>query len=187
MSKKIIVSGLVGFLLLGAGVAFASGVTTNATTYLTPAAVTFTNTVTSTDVVYNTTSGVLVCYVSSGVTSGSLNSLCTSGGSFNAASSTIGSYALLQTSATTCGTAGYNYSTCQAQATTLSEADFQVTQGVPVLGGADVAVLGTSMLSPFVQGTEYTVETFGPPLFWILLAIAVFFAIYHRVKVGRWL
>jgi hypothetical protein len=60
-------------------------------------------------------------------------------------------------------------------------------QSVPTVGTSDIAAVGAPILTAFIGGTEYTLETFGPPLFWILLAIAVFFAIYHRVKVGHWL
>lgn len=60
-------------------------------------------------------------------------------------------------------------------------------QSVPTVGTADIATVGGAMLSPVITGSEYTLQTFGPPLFMLLLVFAVFFAIYHRVKVGHWL
>jgi hypothetical protein len=60
-------------------------------------------------------------------------------------------------------------------------------QSVPTVGTSDIATVGGAMLSPVISGSEYTLQTFGPPLFMLLLVFAVFFAIYHRVKVGHWL
>ncbi len=60
-------------------------------------------------------------------------------------------------------------------------------QSVPTVGTSDIAAVGGAMLAPVVSGSEFTLQTFGPPLFMLLLVIAVFFAIYHRVKVGHWL
>jgi hypothetical protein len=58
---------------------------------------------------------------------------------------------------------------------------------VPSVGSSDIAYVGGPILGAFIGPSEYVLITFGPPLFVILLVFAVFFAIYHRVKVGRWL
>jgi len=60
-------------------------------------------------------------------------------------------------------------------------------QSVPTVGTTDIANVGAPILTAMISNSEYVLETFGPPLFVILLVFAVFFAIYHRVKVGRWL
>lgn len=60
-------------------------------------------------------------------------------------------------------------------------------QAVPTVGTSDIAAVGAPILTALIGGSEYTLETFGPPLFFLLLVFAVFFAIYHRVKVGHWL
>ncbi len=60
-------------------------------------------------------------------------------------------------------------------------------QTVPTVGTTDIAAVGAPVMTAFITGSEYVLETFGPPLFYILLVFAVFFAIYHRVKVGHWL
>lgn len=60
-------------------------------------------------------------------------------------------------------------------------------QSVPTVGTSDIAAVGSPILSAMISNSEYVLETFGPPLFVILLVFAVFFAIYHRVKVGHWL
>lgn len=58
---------------------------------------------------------------------------------------------------------------------------------VPSVASSDIAAVGGPMLGAFIYPGEWVLENFGPPLFVILLVFAVFFAIYHRVKVGRWL
>lgn len=60
-------------------------------------------------------------------------------------------------------------------------------QSVPTVGTTDIASVGAPILTALISGSEYTLITFGPPLFFLLLVFAVFFAIYHRVKVGHWL
>lgn len=60
-------------------------------------------------------------------------------------------------------------------------------QSVPTVGTSDVAAVGGPILTSLVTMSEYVLETFGPPLFWISAVIALFFAIYHRAKTGRWL
>lgn len=60
-------------------------------------------------------------------------------------------------------------------------------QTVPTVGTTDIAAVGGPILTAVISNSEYTLETFGPPLFVLLLVFAVFFAIYHRVKVGHWL
>ncbi len=60
-------------------------------------------------------------------------------------------------------------------------------QSVPTVGTTDIANVGAPILTAMISNSEYVLETFGPPLFVILLVFAVFFAIYHRVKVGHWL
>lgn len=60
-------------------------------------------------------------------------------------------------------------------------------QSVPTVGTSDIAAVASPVMTVFINDSEYVLETFGPPLFVILLVFAVFFAIYHRVKVGRWL
>ena len=60
-------------------------------------------------------------------------------------------------------------------------------QTVPTVGTTDIAQVGSPILTAMISNSEYVLETFGPPLFVILLVFAVFFAIYHRVKVGHWL
>lgn len=60
-------------------------------------------------------------------------------------------------------------------------------QSVPTVGTSDIAAVGSPILTAMISNSEYVLETFGPPLFVILLVFAVFFAIYHRVKVGHWL
>ena len=60
-------------------------------------------------------------------------------------------------------------------------------QSFPTVGTTDIANVGAPILTALITNSEYTLETFGPPLFVILLVFAVFFAIYHRVKVGHWL
>jgi hypothetical protein len=60
-------------------------------------------------------------------------------------------------------------------------------QSVPTVGTSDIAAVGAPILTAMISNSEYVLITFGPPLFVILLVFAVFFAIYHRVKVGHWL
>lgn len=60
-------------------------------------------------------------------------------------------------------------------------------QSVPTVGTSDIADVGAPILTAVIDNSKYVLETFGPPLFVLLLAFAVFFAIYHRVKVGHWL
>lgn len=60
-------------------------------------------------------------------------------------------------------------------------------QSVPTVGTSDIAAVGSPILTAMISNSEYVLEVFGPPLFVILLVFAVFFAIYHRVKVGHWL
>lgn len=60
-------------------------------------------------------------------------------------------------------------------------------QSVPTVGTTDMAAVGAPILTSLVTMTEYVLQTFGPPLFWISAVIALFFAIYHRAKTGRWL
>lgn len=60
-------------------------------------------------------------------------------------------------------------------------------QTVPTVGTSDIAAVGGPILSALVTSFEYSLETFGPPLFFIGAVIAVFFAIYHRVRYGTWL
>lgn len=60
-------------------------------------------------------------------------------------------------------------------------------QSVPTVGTTDIAQVGAPILTAVISNSEYVLETFGPPLFVLLLVFAVFFAIYHRVKVGHWL
>ena len=60
-------------------------------------------------------------------------------------------------------------------------------QSIPTVGTSDIAAVAAPVMTVFISDSEYVLETFGPPLFVILLVFAVFFAIYHRVKVGHWL
>ena len=60
-------------------------------------------------------------------------------------------------------------------------------QSVPTVGSSDIAAVGAPIMTALITNSEYVLETFGPPLFVLGLLIAVFFAIYHRVKVGHWL
>ena len=60
-------------------------------------------------------------------------------------------------------------------------------QSVPTVGTTDIAQVGAPILTALISNSEYVLITFGPPLFVLLLVFAVFFAIYHRVKVGHWL
>ena len=57
----------------------------------------------------------------------------------------------------------------------------------PKVATSDIAIVGGTILGAFIYPSEWVLETFGPPLFVLLLVFAVFFAIYHRIKVGRWL
>jgi len=68
-----------------------------------------------------------------------------------------------------------------------SESTYQIVLAVPQVATSDIAIVGGTILGSFIYPSEWVLETFGPPLFVILLVFAVFFAIYHRVKVGRWL
>lgn len=56
---------------------------------------------------------------------------------------------------------------------------------VPIVGTADIGNVGGTMLTAVVNGSEYTLKTFGPPLFWFLLILALFFAIYYGYKWWR--
>lgn len=60
-------------------------------------------------------------------------------------------------------------------------------QTVPTVGTSDIAAVGGPVLTALINSFEYTLITFGPPLFYIGAVIAVFFAIYHRVRYGTWL
>lgn len=76
------------------------------------------------------------------------------------------------------GTGYYNESTYTLTAPPLM---------VPSVASSDIAAVGSPILGAFIYPAEWVLQNFGPPLFVILLVFAVFFAIYHRVKVGRWL
>ncbi len=60
-------------------------------------------------------------------------------------------------------------------------------QTVPTVGTSDIQAVGAPIMTALISNSEYVLETFGPPLFVLGLVIAVFFAVYHRVKVGHWL
>lgn len=180
-------AGVIASLIAGVAMAYAI-VTTNAGTYSPPATVTYNIAETSTLVLYSASTGDLVCYTSSQAPGNhDLAGTCSSGGSFSSASSTVGSYALLAGTDATCATDGLNYSACQRNSATYSEADFQITAAVPSVAMSDLGGVGGSILSAVVTPTEYVLQTFGPPLFVLMLLIALFFAIYHRAKTGRWL
>ncbi len=109
--------------------------------------------------------------------------------------SPLGTYTIISTNQSGAGCdVGSTLSACQyaiSQGTGYSNtATFVLVQGaatVPTVASSDIAAVGGPILGSMVSNSEYVLETFGPPLFVLLLVFAVFFAIYHRVKVGRWL
>lgn len=60
-------------------------------------------------------------------------------------------------------------------------------QTVPTIGTSDIAAVGGPILTALVDSIKYVLVTFGVPLLFLSVMVAVFLMIYHRVRYGTWL